>query len=91
MGTREVIPEFILQVGDVLPQISHRFLDADDKSAQFSFGLFGHLGSGLTEAFEHLGDRGLGFRAGFREVAQQIRAAVPHRGDLAAQPLHVID
>jgi hypothetical protein len=91
MGAHEVIPEFILQLGDVLPQIGRCFLDADDKAAWFSFGLFGHLGSGLSKAGQYLADRGLRFRAGFREVTHQIRAAVPQCGDLAAQPRHVID
>jgi hypothetical protein len=90
VGAREVIAELILQLGDLLPQPGHRFLDADDKFAQFGFGLLGHAGSGLCEATQHLADRRLHFRAGLREVTHQTGPAVPPRGDLAAQPRHVI-
>jgi hypothetical protein len=89
-GAPEVSPKLILPLGNLLPQPGHRFLYADDKSAQFGFGLFGHLGSGFSEATEHQADPRLHFRAGLRDVTDQVRAAFPQRGHLAAQPRHVI-
>jgi hypothetical protein len=88
--TCDVFPDLILLLGDLFPQLGHLFLHADNETGQFGLGLFGHFGSGFSEASYHLADRHLHFLAAFREIAHQVRAATPKRGDLAAQPRHVI-
>jgi hypothetical protein len=78
----QVILKSFPQLGDRLPQFSHRILDARDEFAEFRFGLPGHFGAGLSETAYHPADRRLHSLASFG-------AAVPRRRDLSAQPSHV--